>query len=85
MNDALTPFHAAVEALGGQAKAAETLGRSQSSLSEALNKRKQPSAELSMTIEIATDGLYRCEQLRPDLAPLFTAIRKRRPRRRAAA
>lgn len=85
MDDAPTPFHAAIRDLGGQSKAAAVLGRTQSTLSEALNRMKQPSAELSMAIEIATKGKYTCEQLRPDLANLFSAIRRRPKTKKRAA
>lgn len=78
MNEAASPFEAAIQHLGGPTKAAPLLGRTQSTLSEALNKTKQPSAELSMTIEVVTKGKYLCEQLRPDLAELFRAIRRRK-------
>lgn len=84
MNDASSPFEDAISDLGGPTKAGAILGRSQGSISEALNDRKKPSAVLSMKIEKATNGKYLCEELRPDLADLFTAVRSRKAKRRAA-
>jgi DNA-binding transcriptional regulator YdaS (Cro superfamily) len=82
MNDE-TPFRLAIKFLGGQAKAAEKIGRNQSSISEALRKN-QPSAEMCMLIEAATDGKFTAEQLRPSKAAMFAALRKTPKRRKAA-
>lgn len=77
--DEETPLQRAVRLLGGQSKAAKIMGRNQSSISEALS-RGQASPELCMRIETALNGVVTCEELRPDLADLFKALR--RPGRR---
>ncbi|MCC2649916.1 MAG: putative antitoxin of bacterial toxin-antitoxin system, YdaS/YdaT [Microvirga sp.] len=82
MNDK-TPFQLAIEDLGGQVKAAEKIGRHQSTISEALRKNR-PSAEMCMLIEAATDGRFTAEQLRPSKAAVFAGFRKTSKRRKAA-
>lgn len=69
-----THLRAAIKDMGGQKSAAAKLGRSQSMISEYCTKGNIP-AELCMQIELATDGQYRAEDMRPDLAATFRRFR----------
>lgn len=71
-----TPLHRAVAALGGQAKAAAVIKKSQPTLSEYLRKGNAP-ADVCMRIEVATGGEYTAEEFRPDLADVFASFRAR--------
>lgn len=69
-----TAYHRAIRSLGGQVAAAAALGRSQSSISESLALGR-PTTLLAMRIEILTQGRFRAEDLRPDLAKTFRAFK----------
>jgi len=71
-----TPIHDAVAALGGQVKTAEIVGRAQSRISAYLASGKPP-VDVCMAIEAATEGKFTAEQLRPDLAHIFSKFRSR--------
>jgi DNA-binding transcriptional regulator YdaS (Cro superfamily) len=73
-----TPIHEAVAALGGQVKTAEIVGRAQSRISAYLASGKPP-VDVCMAIEAATDGRFTAEQLRPDLAHIFSRFRSSKP------
>lgn len=67
-------LHLAIEKLGGPTKAAAILGRKQPTISGYL-KDNNPPLDVCLKIEAATEGEYRAEQLRPDLADAFGALR----------
>jgi DNA-binding transcriptional regulator YdaS (Cro superfamily) len=69
-----SPFHSAIDDLGGPTKAAAILGRKQPTISGYLKDGKPP-ADVCMRVEVATKGKHRAEQLRPDLADDFKAFR----------
>lgn len=79
-----TPLHKAIAFLGGQVRAAEKIGRSQSTLSVHL-KRGKPPLEICALLEAATEGKFTCEQLRPDLSKLISTMRAPKRRPQAAA
>lgn len=80
-----SPLQKAIDALGGQTKAALVIKRKQATISGYLNGGSPP-ADVCLRIEVATNGEFTAEQLRPDLADVFIAFRARQPakRRRAA-
>ncbi len=79
-----TPIHEAVAALGGQVKTAEIVGRAQSRISAYLASGKPP-VDVCMAIEAATEGKFTAEQLRPEVAHIFSNFRKPAPKKRRAA
>lgn len=70
-----TPLHRAIKALGGQNSAAAILKRSQATISGYLNGGSPP-ADVCMRIEVATNGEFKAEDLRPDLADVFAGFRR---------
>ncbi len=80
----LDVFKKAIKALGGQQAAAGLLGRKQSTLSGYVKDGNAP-ADVCMRIEIETKGEYRAEQIRPDLADVFTRFREAIPTQGEAA
>jgi DNA-binding transcriptional regulator YdaS (Cro superfamily) len=69
-----SPFQEAIKDLGGPTKAAAVLGRKQPTISGYLRDGNPP-ADVCMRIEVATNGRFTAEQLRPDLAEDFKAFR----------
>lgn len=70
-----TVFRDAIAALGKQAKAAERLGRSQSTISDYVRTGKPP-ADICMKVEMETGGQFKAEDMRPDLADVFKGFRQ---------
>ncbi len=79
-------FHEAIAALGGPTAAAPILRRSQPTISGYLRDGNPP-ADVCMRVEVATNGEFPAEQLRPDLAEDFKAFRAStpKPKKRARA
>jgi DNA-binding transcriptional regulator YdaS (Cro superfamily) len=59
-------IQAAIDKAGSQAKLGKAIGKSQNAVHQAL-KRGKVTAEMAVSIERATEGEVRKEQLRPDL------------------
>lgn len=78
-----TPLQKAIDALGGQKKAALILKRSQPTLSGYIREGNTP-ADVCMRIEVATGGEHTAESIRPDLAEVFAGFRRTKRNRRAA-
>lgn len=70
-----SPLRRAIQALGGQVSAAAILKRSQATISGYLNGGSPP-ADVCMRIEVATNGQYKAEEIRPDLADVFAGFRR---------
>lgn len=81
-----SPLENAIAALGGPLKAAAVLGRAQPTISGYLRDGNPP-ADVCMRIEVATNGEFLAEQIRPDLADDFKAFRALtpKPKKRARA
>jgi DNA-binding transcriptional regulator YdaS (Cro superfamily) len=77
-------FKSAIKELGGQQAAAELLGRKQPTISGYVTEGNAP-ADICMRLEVATQGRYRAEDMRPDLADVFKRFRRSRPNKRTAA
>jgi len=59
-------IQAAIKKAGSQAKLGKAIGKTQNAVHQAL-KRGSVTAEMAVSIERATEGEIRKEQLRPDL------------------
>lgn len=69
-------FAAAIDELGGPTAAEGILKRKQSTISGYIKDGNQP-ADVCMRIEVATNGKFPAEKMRPDLADVFTNFRAR--------
>lgn len=63
----MSDFEKAIEILGGPARTARALSRSIQAVLFWRDKKRQFPADLCPTVERLTDGLVRCEGLRPDV------------------
>lgn len=80
MSDALAIFRNAIDEVGGPLKAEGIVGRKQPTISGYLKDGNAP-AEVCMRLELATEGKYRAEQMRPDLADVFERYRDKPTKR----
>lgn len=57
----------AIYCLGSQAKLAQAIGTTQTAISQFASGSKRPSAETAIRVEMATRGMVRAEEIRPDI------------------
>jgi DNA-binding transcriptional regulator YdaS (Cro superfamily) len=62
-----TPLERAIEIAGSQAALAASIGKSQQAISYAKKRSLRVTAEMAVSIEKATKGAVRKEELRPDI------------------
>lgn len=55
---------------------ADKVGTSPAYLSQIANFHRKPGPKLSLNIEVATKGLVKASELRPDLAAIFSMEKK---------
>lgn len=79
-----TPIQRAIEKLGGQTATATIVGKKQSSIFD-YAKTGKPPLDVAMRIELATNGEFPVEALRPDVAGTVREFFARRLSVRSAA